>query len=137
MTTTALILNILWIVLGGGIGCLIFWAIAGVLLALTVVGLPFSFAAFRIARFAFIPFGQTLIDAREIGESRVTGTSAANVIWFVLAGLWLFLFHAVAGLLLCVTIIGIPFGLAHFKLATVSLAPLGKRAVVPSELPGR
>ena len=134
MTPLALILNVLWIVFGGGIAGLVFWVIAGVLLAITVIGLPFSFAAFRIARFAFMPFGQRLVAASELGQTRIPGTAVANVLWFVLAGLWLFLYHAVIGILLCLTLIGIPFGLANFRLASVSVAPLGRRTVFTDQL---
>ena len=68
-------------------------------------------------------------DARWVGEDRILGTALANFLWVVLAGIWLTIGHAVVGLFLCLTIIGIPFGLAHLKLASVSFAPLGKRAV--------
>jgi len=93
------------------------------------VGLPWAFAAFRIAPFAAWPFGRTLVDARVVGEGRIVGTGLANVLWIIFAGFWLTLAHIVAGVSLCLTIIGIPFGLAHFKLAEVSWAPLGKRIV--------
>ncbi len=121
--------NILWFVFGGGIVAGLSWLLWGVVLALTVVGIPFAFAAFRIAGFAFWPFGRELVDARWVGEDRILGTARANFLWVVLAGIWLTIGHAVVGLFLCLTIIGIPFGLAHLKLASVSFAPLGKRAV--------
>ena len=121
--------NVLWFVFGGGIIAGLSWLLWGVVLALTVVGIPFAFAAFRIAGFAFWPFGRELVDARWVGEDRILGTALANFLWAVLAGIWLTIGHAVVGLFLCLTIIGIPFGLAHFKLASVSFAPLGKRAV--------
>ena len=119
----------LWIIVGPGAACALFWGLAGVVLALTVIGLPFAFAAFRIMRFAFLPFGQRLVSAADVGQRRIFGTGLANLVWIVVAGLWLFLFHVIAGILLCLTIIGIPFGFAHFRLAAVSLAPLGQRAV--------
>ena len=125
----ALLGNLIWLILGPGVACFLFWAMAGVLLAITVVGLPFSFAAFRIAGFSAFPFGRKLVDAELVGESRIAGTTIANVLWFLLAGVWLAIFHFLAGVIHCITIIGIPFGLAHLKLAQVSLAPLGKRAV--------
>ncbi len=121
--------NVLWFVFGGGIIAGLSWLLWGVVLALTVVGIPFAFAAFRIAGFAFWPFGRELVDARWVGEDRILGTALANFLWVVLAGIWLTIGHAVVGLFLCLTIIGIPFGLAHLKLASVSFAPLGKRAV--------
>lgn len=121
--------NLLWFIFGGGLLAWFLWMGLGVLLALTVVGIPFAVAAFRIAGFAAFPFGKELIDVRLIGEQRITGTALANFLWIILAGVWLAISHALAGLACCLTIIGIPFGLAHFKLALVSFAPLGKKAV--------
>ncbi len=118
--------NLLWFVFGGFFSWLA-WMLGGVLLAITVVGLPWSYAAFRIARFAAFPFGKVLVDARTAGEQIIPGTGIANVLWFVFAGVWLFIAHVMCGIACCLTIIGIPFGLAHFRLASVSLAPLGKR----------
>ena len=121
--------NLLWFFFGGGLVAAILWFLFGLLLAITVVGLPFAFAAWRIAGFAAFPFGKELVDARVLGEGRVPGTGLANVLWIVLAGIWLAISHVVAGIGYCLTLIGIPFGLAHFKLAGVTFAPLGKRAV--------
>ncbi len=125
----ALLGNIIWLVLGPGVVCFLFWVVAGALLAITVVGLPFAVAAFRIAGFAAFPFGRKLVDAEEVGDERIFGTGIANLLWFILAGIWLAVFHFLVGIFYCITIIGIPFGLAHLKLAQVSLAPLGKRTV--------
>lgn len=125
----ALIGNILWFIFGGGFFAWLGWLLSGVLLAITVVGLPWAFAAFRIAGFAAFPFGRTLVDARDLDELRVPGTSIANLLWVIFAGVWLWIAHVLAGIVSCLTIIGIPFGLAHFKLAAVSFAPLGKRTV--------
>ena len=122
-----LLLNLLWFVIGGGFVAGLAWLTLGCLLALTVVGLPFAIAAFRIAGFAAWPFGRTLVDVRELGERPIVGTEIANVLWVVFAGIWLWISHVVAGVGYCVTIIGIPFGYAHFRLAAVSFAPLGKR----------
>ena len=127
-----LLLNILWFVIGGGFVAGIAWLLLGCLLAITVVGIPFAFAAFRIAGFAAFPFGRTLVDARTLGEDTMVGTGIANLLWIVFAGIWLWISHVLAGIAYCVTIIGIPFGFAHFRLAAVCFAPLGKRAV---ELP--
>ena len=129
MSPLAILGNVLWLVFGAGVGCFLFWLAAGALLALTVIGIPFAIAAFRIAGFAALPFGRQLVSAELTGEERIAGTTIANLLWIVLAGVWLFLLHAVLGILTCLTIIGIPFGLAHFKLAGISFAPLGKRAV--------
>jgi len=121
--------NVLWFVFGGGIVAWFFWVVSGILLAATIVGLPFAIAAFRIAGFAAFPFGRELVDARLVGEERILGTGLANFLWIILAGLWLAISHTLAGISYCLTIIGIPFGIAHFKLAMVSFAPLGKRPV--------
>ena len=122
-----LLLNLLWFVLGGGFIAGLAWLALGGVLAITVVGLPFAIAAWRIAGFAAWPFGRTLIDVRELGERQIAGTEIANVLWVIFAGIWLWISHVVAGIGYCATIIGIPFGLAHFRLAAVSFAPLGKR----------
>ena len=124
-----LILNIIWFVFGGGFVAWLLWVVLGGLLFLTVVGIPFGFAAFRIAGFAAFPFGKELVDSRAVGEERVLGTGLANFLWIILAGIWLASSHILAGATLCLTIIGIPFGFAHFRLAAVCFAPLGKRAV--------
>ena len=125
----AFIGNLLWFVFGGGVIAALLWLLFGLILCATVVGIPFGIAAFRIAGFAAFPFGKELIDARYVGENRIAATGFVNFLWVILAGLWLTISHALAGLAYCVTIIGIPFGLAHFKLAGVSFAPLGKRTV--------
>jgi len=122
--------NLLWFIFGGGLFAWLAWVLLGCVLAITVVGIPFSVAAFRIARFAAFPFGKRLVDAEAVGEDRITGTGLANVLWLVLAGLWLAVAHVLTGISCCLSIIGIPFGLAHFKLAAVSFAPLGKRVVL-------
>ena len=121
--------NILWFLFGGGIIASLSWLLTGLALGITVVGIPFAIAAFRIAGFAAFPFGRELVDARAIGETRIVGTGLANLLWIVLAGIWLTVGHVILGVVLCLTLIGIPFGLAHFKLASVSFAPLGKRVV--------
>ena len=126
----ALILNILWFIFGGGLVAWFLWVVLGALLFLTVVGIPFGFAAFRIAGFAAFPFGKELVDSRVLGEERVMGTGLANFLWIILAGIWLAISHILAGASLCLTIIGIPFGFAHFRLAAVCFAPLGKRPVL-------
>ena len=124
-----LFLNVLWFIFGGGLVAGVAWLFVGVILGVTVVGIPFAFAAFRIAGFAAWPFGRTLVDARTLGEEPVVGTGLANVMWVIFAGIWLWISHVVAGIAYCLTIIGIPFGFAHFRLAAISFAPLGKRVV--------
>lgn len=125
-----LLLNILWFIFGGFFSGLA-WLLAGVILAVTVVGLPWAQAAFRIAGFSFAPFGRVVEDRSgpDLGVGCL-GVSL-NVVWFILAGWWLALHHILLGAAQMLTIIGIPFGWQHFKLALLSLAPIGKRVVEP------
>ncbi len=127
-----LVLNILWFVLGGFVSALL-WMLSGVLLAITIVGLPWAFAAFRIAGFSAWPFGREVVarDLRNGREDLGTGPLGfvMNVVWFVLGGWYLALHHLVLAFGLAITIIGIPFALQHVKLAVISLAPVGKQVV--------
>ena len=124
------ILNVLWLLLGGGIWLGIYWALAGVTLCLTVIGIPFGVASFRVAGYVFWPFGRMLVPAGAAGAARPgTLTAIANVLWFLLFGIWLALAHWIAAAGCFLSIIGIPFGLAHVKIGTAALAPLGKRVV--------
>lgn len=121
-----LILNVIWLVLCG------FWmaigyCVAGLIACVLIVTIPFGIAAFRIAGYALWPFGRTVAPR----ESAGIGSMVGNVIWIVLFGWWLALGHLVTGFALCVTIIGIPLGLANFKLIPISLVPLGVRIVSP------
>jgi len=129
-----LLLNILWFILGGFVAGLA-WLVGGVALALTIVGLPWAAAAFRIGVFSLAPFGSRVVERDRITGRDDLGTGAMgfllNVIWFVLAGWYIALAHLCIGLLQCLTIIGIPFGLQHFKLAGIALAPVGK-TVIPA-----
>jgi uncharacterized membrane protein YccF (DUF307 family) len=129
----ALVFNILWFILGGFV-CGLAWLAGGVLLAITIVGLPWAAAAFRIAVFSFAPFGARIVDRRMLTGRDDLGTGSLglllNVVWFLLAGWYIALAHMVVGLVQCVTVIGIPFGLQHFKLAMIALAPVGK-SVIP------
>ena len=123
-----LLLNILWFIFGGWISMLA-WLLAGLVLACTIVGLPWAFAAFRIAGFSAAPFGRQVVtrDGAPPGGGLID--TILNVVWFAFAGWWLALHHLALGVALCCTIIGIPFGLQHFKLALTSLAPVGTRVV--------
>ena len=127
-----LVLNILWFIFGGFISGLA-WLLAGVLLAITIVGLPWTMAAFRIAGFSFAPFGRHVAPRRVLTGRSDIGTGPLgflmNVIWVLLAGWWLALHHVVLGLLQMATIIGIPFGLQHLKLALISFAPIGQDVI--------
>ena len=127
-----LLLNILWFVLGGWISGTL-WLLSGVLLAITIIGLPWAMAAFRIASFSYWPFGRMVVSRAELHRRHDLGTGPLglllNVVWFVLGGWYLALHHVILGVLLCISIIGIPFGLQHLKLAIISLAPVGKAVV--------
>lgn len=119
-----LVLNVIWLVLSG------FWMflaylLAGVICCILIITIPWGIASFRIANYALWPFGRTIVDRPTAGTISFLG----NVIWFVFAGLWLAIGHLVTGVLMCITIIGIPLGLASFKLIPVSIAPLGKEIV--------
>lgn len=129
MSPIALILNILWFIIGGGLIAALLWLLAGALLFLSIIGIPFGFAAFRIANFTAFPFGRELVDAELVGEEAITGTTLANILWVILAGIWLFIGHLSAAIALAVTLIGLPFAWAHLKLALASFAPLGKRII--------
>jgi uncharacterized membrane protein YccF (DUF307 family) len=128
----ALILNILWFIFGGFISGLA-WLLAGLLLAITIVGLPWTMAAWRIAGFSFAPFGRHVVPRHVLTGRGDLGTGPLgflmNVIWVVLAGWWLALHHVVLAVGLAVTIIGIPFALQHLKLALISFAPIGQEVV--------
>ena len=120
--------NVLWLVLAG------FWlaigyAIAGILMFVLIVTIPFGVASFRLAGYALWPFGRVVVRKPTAG----VGSFLGNVLWFLLAGLWLAIGQIVSGVVLCVTIIGIPFGIVSFKMAALAIAPLGKE-VVPREL---
>jgi uncharacterized membrane protein YccF (DUF307 family) len=118
------LLNIIWLVFGGLLLALGYAVVALVMFILTIT-IPFGIASARIALFCLWPFGRTLVRRPDAG----TGSLIGNIIWFVLAGWWLALGHLITGLLMCVTIIGIPLGLANFKLIPVSLTPFGRDIV--------
>ncbi len=119
-----LLLNLLWFIFGGWISTLL-WLLAGVVLAVTVIGLPWAPSAFRIAGFTAFPFGRQAISRAYGGDVDLV----LNVVWFVFAGWWLALHHLVLAVMLGVTLIGIPFAIQHLKLAIVSMAPVGKAVV--------
>jgi len=133
MPVLSLFLNILWIVCGG-FWMAIGWLVAAAIMAITIIGLPWTRAAFNIAVYALLPFGQTAVSRAEVSGLEDIGTGPfgmlGNIIWFVLAGWWLALGHLVTAILLAITIIGIPFAWAHLKLAGLALWPIGK-VIVP------
>ena len=123
----SLLLNVLWIVFGG-LHMAIGWLIAAVIMAVTIVGLPWARAAFTMAAYTLLPFGTTVV-ARPVGIGSGPLGLIGNIIWLVLAGWWLALGHLITALLLAVTIIGLPFAWAHLKLAGLTLWPIGKDVV--------
>ncbi len=125
--------NFLWFIFGGGFFLGLSWFFIGLLWCCTIIGIPLGICCFRIASFAFLPFGKELVPAEIIGEKAVFGSGFVNVIWVIFSGFWLALAHILAGIGQCCTIIFIPFGLANFKIAKASFAPLGKR-IVPTEM---
>lgn len=119
--------NLIWLLFGGLVTAIGWW-VAGLLAAITIIGIPFAIAAFRIGSFTLWPFGREIIDRRE-GEGRKLLALVGNIIWIVLGGIWLALAHLFFALLFAITIIGIPFALQHLKLAHLSLTPYGKQIV--------
>ena len=124
------LLNIIWLVLAG------FWLAAGylfaaVLLAITIIGLPFAKQSLKLARYALWPFGRALVESPTRHE---TLSAVGNVLWLIFAGWWLALGHIVTGIALCMTIIGIPLGIADFKMAGAALVPFGRKVVGAKEL---
>jgi uncharacterized membrane protein YccF (DUF307 family) len=124
-----LILNVIWLVLCGW-WMAIAYVIAGVICAILIITIPFAIASFRIANYVIWPFGRSIMVRRDAGVGSIIG----NIIWIILVGWGLALGHLTAGIVLCITIIGIPLGLANFKLIPISLLPLGVRIVRSDEL---
>jgi uncharacterized membrane protein YccF (DUF307 family) len=125
------LLNIIWLVLAG------FWlaigyAVAALVCFILIITIPFGVAALRIGLFALWPFGRTVVRRPDAGA----GSAIGNVIWFILCGWWLALAHVITGIALCITLIGIPLGLANFKLIPVSLTPFGRDIVSVDEAAG-
>jgi uncharacterized membrane protein YccF (DUF307 family) len=124
------LLNIIWLVLAG-VWLALGYLLAGLILCITIIGIPFGVQAFKLAGYALWPFGRALVPR----ANRMKGLSAVgNVLWFVLAGWWLALEHLLVGILLCITIIGIPLGVASFKMAGAALVPFGKEIVALESL---
>ena len=120
-----LILNVIWLLLAG------FWLalgylVAAVLLTITIIGIPFAVQSLKLAGYALWPFGRMLV-AREHHHTVIS--VIGNILWLILAGWWLAIAHLITGILLCITIIGIPLGIGSFKMAGAALAPFGKEIV--------
>lgn len=123
-----LLLNLIWLVFSG-LWLAIAYALVAVVCFILIVTIPFGIASLRISAFVLWPFGRTIVRRPDAG----VGSAIGNILWLLLFGWWLALGHLVSGVLLCVTIVGIPLGLANFKLIPISLAPLG-REIVPSDV---
>ena len=118
------ILNLIWLVFGG-LALAFAYAVVALVMFVLIITIPFGIASARIALFCLWPFGRTIVRRPDAGAGSLIG----NVIWFVLAGWWLAIGHVITGVLMCLTIIGIPLGLANFKLIPVSLTPFGRDIV--------
>ena len=132
MSPVSLLLNLIWIVFGG-LWMAAGWIIAAVVMAIIIIGLPWTWAAFNIAAYTLLPFGQKAVSRAEYIGQHDLGTGPlgvlGNVLWLVLAGWWLALGHLITAIMLVITIIGIPFAWAHVKLAGLALWPIGKMIV--------
>jgi uncharacterized membrane protein YccF (DUF307 family) len=125
--------NFLWFVLGGFLmGCA--WWLAGLLAYISIVGIPWGRGCFVIGQLAFLPFGREAISREELSAKGDIGTGAfgtlGNIVWFLVLGIWLAIGHLCSALACFITILGIPFGLQHLKLAGLALAPVGKTVVL-------
>ncbi len=138
MSAISILLNLAWIVCGG-LWMAIGWVIAGVIMAITIIGLPWARAAFNIAAYTLLPFGQKAVSRAAYSGQEDTGTGPlgvlGNLIWLVLAGWWLALGHLATAIILALTIIGLPFAWAHLKLAGLALWPIGKMIVPADDAP--
>ncbi|MDX3774950.1 YccF domain-containing protein [Chromatiaceae bacterium AAb-1] len=132
MSVIRLLMNILWFIFGGLMMGLAWWLV-GLLCFISIVGIPFGRSCFVIGELAFWPFGQDAVNRRYINRQDDIGTGAfgtlGNIIWFLLAGIWLAIGHLCYAVASFISIIGIPFGIQHLKLAMLTLAPIGKTVV--------
>jgi uncharacterized membrane protein YccF (DUF307 family) len=124
-----LVLNLIWLILAG-FWLAILYVLAGLVAFVLIITIPFGIAAFRIASYVLWPFGRTIEPRHDAGIGSLIG----NIIWIILFGWWLAIGHLVSGIALCLTIIGIPLGLADFKVIPITLLPLGVR-IVPTDQP--
>lgn len=132
--------NVIWFVFGGWATGLL-WLIGAAVFAISIIGLPLTRAALEMAKLSVSPFGKDVVHVRELDQKKLSAVTATtgtigfifNVLWAVTFGAALFIVYLIQGVLCCLTLIGIPFGLQAFKLAGLSLWPVGRR-VVPAEL---
>lgn len=118
--------NLLWIVLGGGIFLFIEYAIGGIALCLTIVGIPFGIQCFKLAVLSLVPFGSRVVDKPSAGGCL---TVIMNILWIITGGLPVVITHLIFGILCAITIIGLPFARQHFKLAGLALTPFGREII--------
>jgi uncharacterized membrane protein YccF (DUF307 family) len=123
-----IVLNLLWLVLSG-LWLFVGYVVAGVVMCIFIITIPFGIASFRLAAYVLWPFGRTVVRRPSAGAASAIG----NVLWFVVIGLWMAIAHLILGVALCLTIVGIPLGVGNFKLAAVAIAPLGKDIVSTSD----
>lgn len=117
-----LLMNILWLLLGGLVVALEYM-LSSLLLMITIIGIPFGIQTFKLGLLALFPFGKKIVNQ----ESKIGCLSTVmNLIWILIGGIWIALTHLITGVVLCITIIGIPFGMQHFKMASLALTPFGK-----------
>ncbi len=114
--------NILWLILGG-LELAVAWAIIGIVLCITIVGIPFGIQAFKMAGLTLTPFGKSVVYGGGVGSL------LANIIWVVLVGIWMAIGYVIAGVLNCITVIGVPFGIQSFKMAKLALWPFGAQVM--------
>ncbi len=137
MPLLSFLLNLLW-VFTGGLWMAAAWLLAALIMAVTIIGLPWTRAAFNIALYTFLPFGNRAVSRARFTGQEDLGTGPlgclGNLIWLVLAGWWLALLHIVHAIVLGITIIGIPFAWAHLKLAKLALWPVGRMIVGVDEV---
>ncbi|MYX37740.1 MULTISPECIES: YccF domain-containing protein [Streptomycetaceae] len=129
MKAVNIVLNVVWLIIWG-LWMAIGYALLGLLMFVFIITIPWGIASLRIANYVLWPFGRTTVERHDAGVASLLG----NIIWLVLAGIWLAIGHVIAGVAFCLTIIGIPFGIANFKMVPISLVPLG-REIVPVDAP--
>lgn len=126
-TTLGTLGNVLWILFGGGAVLALAYALAALVLALTIVGIPFAVQVWKLAWYALLPFDKRVVDRTGLAGGLLA--FVVNVLWFFLAGLWLAIAHLGYALACAVTIVGIPFAVAHLKLAALAIRPFGKEVL--------
>ena len=117
--------NVIWIIFGGFVIAVEYF-LSGILMCLTIIGIPFGFQVFKLGALSLLPFGHRSVI---VEENRGCFSFLMNLIWLLIGGIWIALTHFALGLLFCITIIGIPFGLQHFKLMIVAISPFGREIV--------